>query len=338
MAQRGGGRKVRWSNLEVGLLKKLYPVFRVKKLADKFPNRTKATIVARALALGLPSAKLWQPEENNALRKHFINSPKETIQKLLPKRSWSATMAQAERLGLKRKTDKPRRDVDEDYFKKWSPNMAYVLGFIFADGCIVRGTYAGYSDSLKFGVQVKDVDILEKIKRELKSKHSISIVKNAAHFSIASQKIVDDLKSLGISYRKSLRERIPNVPEKFIKDFIRGIVDGDGSLWLDQRNYPTLSITGGKNILDFIREHFFKKFHLHSALVKQSYSEKIKRNLYQISYRCSSAQTLIKYIYNDHGLFLNRKFKTALRCLNSVIKARDNDNYRLKKYYETHTG
>jgi hypothetical protein len=198
--------------------------------------------------------------------------------------------------------------------------MAYVLGFILADGCIVRGTYNGYSDSLKFGVQLKDRDILDTIKRELKSEHSISVTRNAAHLSIASQKIVDDLKSLGISYRKSLCENVPDVPEEYIRNFIRGIVDGDGSLWLDGKNYPTLSVSGGKTTLSFIGEHFFKKFELHSALTRCSYSEEAKNYLYQISYRCSSAQTLIEYLYRDADLFLERKQAIAMRCLNCKIK------------------
>lgn len=215
--------------------------------------------------------------------------------------------------------------------------MAYVLGFIVADGCIVQGTYKGYSDSMKFGVHVKDKDILEKIKLELKSEHSISTTENAAHLSIASQKIVDDLKSLGISYRKSLRENIPRVPPKFTRDFIRGIVDGDGSLWLDRRNYPTLSVSGGEKILSFIRKQFFRKFGLYSTLTKCSYSKGAKKYLYSISYRSNSAKTLIEYLYHDASLSLNRKHSIARACLNSKIKERSNSAYRLKRYNETYT-
>ncbi len=330
-------KKIAWSEDEIVRLKSLYPHLRIKDLADKFPDRNKNTIVAKALSLKLTSAKLWQEEENSILQERFSNSSKEIISGVLPKRSWQAIVAQAERLGLQRNTAKPRRPVDENYFETWSPSMAYLLGFILADGCVIQGTYKGYSDALKFGVQLRDRDILETIRRELRSEHSISIVRNAAHFCITSQKIVDDLKRLGISYRKSLRENVPNVPQQFIAHFIRGIVDGDGSLWLDDKNYPTLSVCGGKTTLSFISEHFFKKFGLHSALTKCSYLEEAQNYLYQISYRCNSAQTLIEYLYRDADIFLNRKYATAMRCLSCKIKMKNNDEYRLKKYHETHT-
>ena len=29
------------------------------------------------------------------------------------------------------------RDFNADFFKKWSPDMAYILGYIAADGCVV---------------------------------------------------------------------------------------------------------------------------------------------------------------------------------------------------------
>src|SRR5258708_4407921 len=123
----------RWVDEEVGLLKSLYPVTRVKYLQDKFPNRNKSTIVAKALSLGLISAKLWKPKENDILRKFFTKASRQELLELLPQRSWGAIVARGERLGLKRKINRPKLPVDENYFKQWCQNMAYILGFILAD-------------------------------------------------------------------------------------------------------------------------------------------------------------------------------------------------------------
>lgn len=312
-----------WSKKETADLKKYYPVLRVKDLAQIFPNRTKATIVAKAMSLELPSAKLWQPGENKILKKYFAKLSMENLRKLFPRRSKTAIWAQGERLGLKQNRNHSRLSVNEDYFKKWSSNMAYILGFILADGCIIRGTYGGYSDSLKFGVQKRDIDILEKIKKELSSKHKISICKTASHLSIANQKIVDDLKKLRIKYKKSLKENIPAVPKKYTKDFIRGIIDGDGSINFDKKNYPTLSVCGGKNTINFIRGHFFSNFDIYSKIGK------VKKNkncqfIYYVGYRSNSAKTLIKYLYSGAKLYLDRKFKLATKALKTKIKIRKN--------------
>src|SRR3989344_2488202 len=327
-----------WSKKEVSDLKKYYPVLRVKDMAKIFPNRTKATIVAKAMSLELPSAKLWQPNENKILKKHFCELCIAKLQKLLPRRSKIAIWAQGERLGLKQNRNHSRLAVNENYFKKWSANMAYILGYILSDGCIGEGTYKGYSDALKFGVQKRDTDILEKIKKELSSKHKISLCKIANHFTITNQTIVNDLKKLGIKYRKSLREDIPNVPKKYIKDFIRGIFDGDGSISFNKGNYPTLSVCGGENTITFIQNHFLSKFNINSKITKVKKNERCQF-LFYVAYRANTAKTLIKYLYENAELYLERKYKLAQKAFNIKIKIRKNytneEKQIIRRFYKS---
>jgi len=316
---------------------------RVKDLAKMFPNRNKATIVAKALSLNLSSAKLWQPEENDVLYKNFTEASKEKLLKFLPKRSWLAILAQGERLNLKRKTDKPRLRVNEDYFKKWSSNMAYILGFIFADGGIVKIIHNGSSDKLGFGQNKKDIDVLRKIKQELSAEQALSIGKKYVYFSICSQIIVDDLKKLGISYRKSFQKnpgKIPNISKKYVRDFIRGIVDGDGSINFNKKGrrkgYPSLSICGKKEVMAFIENHFLSKFDVYSKIGQSKKNGKLS-NVFYIQYRGNSAKTLINYLYTNADLYLERKFKLAKRALRTNIKHRknytDRENRIIQKFY-----
>jgi hypothetical protein len=324
-----------WGKKEVAQLKKLYPLFRVKYLVKYFPKRNKATIAAKALNLGLQSAKLWQTEDNKMLQLKFRASSKEELLRLFPKRTWSAIMAQGERLGIKRNRNHPKLAVNEDYFKKWSSNMAYILGYILTDGCIIRGSYKGYSDSLKFGVQLKDQDILKKIKRELGSAHSISITRNAAYLCIASQKIVDSLKHLSIDYKKSLKEKIPNVPNKYKKDFIRGMIDGDGGISINSRSYPTLRLYGGINTINFVRDYFWNNFKAYSNIGKRE--SKLASNIYlcYIAYRTNTAIKLIDFLYKDAKIFLDRKYKLAMQCGRIQIRTRNNFTsiYEKATYY-----
>lgn len=314
----------KWTSGEVNLLEDLYPKFRLKDLVNKFPNRNPDTLVAKALSLGLPSAKIWHEDENKVLKSFFINSTREELSGLLPKRTWAAIIAQGERLGLKRKRNKPKLIVNEHYFKKWSSNMSYILGFILADGCIIQGTYKGYSDSVKFGVQVSDIDILQKIKKELGSEHKISLVKNAAHFSIASQTLVNDLKTLGIDYRKSLKETLPLVPSEYMRDFIRGIVDGDGGMSIDKKGAPVFRVCGGERVMTFLRDYFLNSMEVYSNVGVRTYSESQKNFLCEIVYKSTSALKIISYLYVGSCLSLDRKYKLALTCLKLRIKARKN--------------
>ena len=329
----------KWTKREINLLRKHYPITLVRNLVSLFPKRNKATIVAKARSLGLPSAKLWQPEENAILRKYFPKLPMKKMALLLPQRSKTAIWAQGERLGLKQNRNYPRLAINEHYFKTWSPEMAYILGYVLADGCIIEGTYKGYSGSLKLGVQTRDIDILEKIKKQLKSEHKISIVKGAAHLGIASQTIVNDLKSLGIIYRKSLRENVPTVPHKYKKDFIRGVIDGDGSIHFDKRNYPTISVFCGKNTITFIQNHFLNTFNLYSKISSVK-KDKHSQFLFYIAYRSNSAKTLIAYLYKDASLYLERKFKLAQRAMMAEIRYRKGytkeEEEIIRKFYRTY--
>jgi len=322
-----------WSSKEVSLLKKYYPELRVKDLVKMFPGRNKATIAVKALSLGLPSAKLWQPEENDILYKNFAEASEEKLIKLLPKRSWLATLAQGERLNLKRKIDKPRLKINENYFKKWSSNMTYILGFIFADGSITKITHNGCSDKLSFGQNKKDIDILRKIKQELSAEQTLSITQDAVYFSIYSQIIVDDLKKLGVSYRKSFRKsrgKIPDIPQKYTQDFIRGIVDGDGSINFNKKGRPQFNICGKREVMTFIRNHLFSRFDIYSKIAQAKYYGK-KYNLFYIAYGSNSAKTLINYLYTNASLYLERKFQLAKQCSNIEMKHRKNYNKQENK-------
>ncbi|MRS08454.1 LAGLIDADG family homing endonuclease, partial [Bacillus anthracis] len=57
---------------------------------------------------------------------------------------------------------KRKYDITEDYFKTWSNNMAYILGFIAADGVIQK-------ENQCVSVSQKESYILEDIKNELKT-------------------------------------------------------------------------------------------------------------------------------------------------------------------------
>lgn len=57
---------------------------------------------------------------------------------------------------------KRKYDITENYFKMWSNNMAYILGFIAADGVIQK-------ENQCVSVSQKESYILEDIKKELKT-------------------------------------------------------------------------------------------------------------------------------------------------------------------------
>jgi len=120
-----------------------------------------------------------------------------------------------------------------DFFKKWSAEMAYVLGYFAADGCMFinpRGSkYVSFTSC--------DREILQKVRRMLGSNHKFSVKKrhnrnwkDAFTLQIGSKEMYKDLVKKGFMPKKAFRFKLPPVPKKYMRHFIRGYFDGDGSI------------------------------------------------------------------------------------------------------------
>jgi hypothetical protein len=124
-------------------------------------------------------------------------------------------------------------DIKHNYFKKWSHEMAYILGFIVADGCIDidDGRYR-----LKFGLSIKDIDLLSKIRDVIAKNKPIKTYKQSIKLDIDSKEMISDLIVLGILPRKSLNPQLPsNIPEEYKWSLLLGLFDGDGHVCYKER-------------------------------------------------------------------------------------------------------
>jgi len=107
--------------------------------------------------------------------------------------------------------------VTTDFSKINTPDKAYVLGFIIADGVI--------NSKYKVSISSKDFEILQKCKDLLGCDNAISEINNFDKrtgktykmyiLQICSKKLVDDLYNLGVKPRKSWNSTFPIIVEKF---------------------------------------------------------------------------------------------------------------------------
>jgi len=139
--------------------------------------------------------------------------------------------------------------INQDYFKTWNSNMAYMLGFWYADGCIYGGKMFDIT------VQNKDKYIIKKFAKELKYEGPIQdyVDRQASRINFCCKVIYDDLIKLGGSEQKSLTLNFPTtiIPEEYLSDFIRGYFDGDGCVCLIKNNRINTSFCcGSKKFLD----------------------------------------------------------------------------------------
>ena len=117
--------------------------------------------------------------------------------------------------------------INQDFFKTWSRDMAYILGYWWADGCIYKG------QMFDITTHAKDKYILKRMAEKLQYEGPIQdyVNRQAYRINFSCVVIYRDIVALGGSERKSLTAVFPNVPKEFLPDFIRGYFDGDGSVW-----------------------------------------------------------------------------------------------------------
>lgn len=207
-------------------------------------------------------------------------------------------------------------ELNENYFEKIdSPEKAYWLGFIAADGCVYQ-TGSG-SSVLSFNLNVKDKNHLEKFLQAIESTANIKTIKGCgfgtgtdiASLQINSNKIVKDLNNLGIIQKKSLILNKPNIDEKFYNDWIRGYFDGDGSITVELPNGNSqINFLGTKEVLTFIQEV------LRPEKINKLQSNGLNKNSFSLTYGGKQLiLQLLNKFYKNPIIYLDRKYEKVLK-------------------------
>lgn len=134
-----------------------------------------------------------------------------------------------------------KREIRHNFFNNINfEEQAYLLGFIFADGCVNEERH-----TLSININKQDqyiIDLLKDISpeaytREQKSYKSIATVRGrqvknhgSIRTNISSKILIEDLKKYGVIQNKTYTDmHLPIVSDDILlKHFIRGYFDGDG--------------------------------------------------------------------------------------------------------------
>lgn len=216
-----------------------------------------------------------------------------------------------------------RSQINHNFFKIWSSQMAYVLGFVFADGAIED--VQNSSRTCYIAIISKDQSILEQIKNVMGSSHKLYKRKsqlelypgNKSYTSgerfvlrVGSKLMYNDLLKLGVTPRKSLTILFPKIPINFLSHFIRGYFDGDGCLHLIKGKYPRLIFTSGSNkFLEGLAKTLSASLQIP---IKNAYSQLQKSNnlCYNLQYNTKLSRIILEFMYKglDKTPYLDRKF------------------------------
>ncbi|MBI2151214.1 LAGLIDADG family homing endonuclease [Candidatus Woesearchaeota archaeon] len=196
--------------------------------------------------------------------------------------------------------------------------MAYILGFTCSDGNI-HGKTLAWDLSNKFESNKK---LLEYMNQAMNSNYLIEKRKQSYRLRISNSVLLEDIQKLGILPNKSKTIIFPDVPNQFLRDFIRGVLDGDG--WITVRNRKNrneISIGFSSASIKFMEElvnRLDKNILLsnHNLRERKKTSKKGVNSIYfQLDYYSQNAYNLIRFLYdnlNTEDLYLDRKFEKQI--------------------------
>jgi hypothetical protein len=206
-----------------------------------------------------------------------------------------------------------RYELNKDYFMNIdTPEKAYFLGFIAADGYITKKHQA-----VVITLKEDDVAVLEAFKAAIGYTGSITdrrmrIVNtdtwvNRKSIVITNKQFVSHLISLGVVNRKSLVLQWPNIPTHLEGAMLLGLSDGDGSVYRSN-GYWGWSLVGSYDVVETT------KARLRTVGLGDNKIEK-KENIFSIGYNgYNNLKKIYAYMYENHGFCLKRKKDRFLAC------------------------
>jgi hypothetical protein len=222
--------------------------------------------------------------------------------------------------GIKRKKSRLNMShltLNIDYFKEInSPDKAYWLGYICADGNITK-------NNNKVSLVSKDLEVIEGFKEAIGAEHTItkSITydkrtnKTYTGYSIqiGNELFVANLINLGVTSNKSDILNFPNIEEKYYSYFIAGLFDGDGSVSLKGKAL-IMNLIGTQEILNFIKDYILINYG-----IKPKYFDRVTKNKSNVwrMYLYADTYKFLSFIYSDNTFkyYLKRKYDIYLNNL-----------------------
>lgn len=208
---------------------------------------------------------------------------------------------------------------NERFFEKIdSEEKAYWLGFLYADGYITSPT-PQRNQSFGINLAIEDIAHVEKFKKSLEATYPVNVYSNEwgsfanaqdiARLLIASQKAVNDLKKLGCVEKKTKVLTFPTeeqVPHEFIYDFIRGYIDGDGTIYVDKRGAWSFGCLGTYDIVKNIRDLLKLE-----VIISEEHPERCK-GIYSFKAGGLKYFNSLNLLYGNATIYLDRKYEKFL--------------------------
>jgi len=203
-----------------------------------------------------------------------------------------------------------RKKLPDKNFK-WTPDLAYAIGLITTDGCLS-------GDGRHIIMRSSDLELLKTFKNCLLLSNKIKKTARSGWAKKPSYKVQFGnvqlyrwFLKIGLTPKKSYTISEIKIPDKYFPDFLRGHLDGDGSVWTYKDYYNTFKnqkyiydrlwvrfISASKNHIEWLRKSIFRLIGLKGRL----YERKPKRpdqktSIWEIRFAKKDSIKILSWLY-----------------------------------------
>jgi hypothetical protein len=215
---------------------------------------------------------------------------------------------------------------NEHAFDVVTPESAYWIGFLMADGTVTSG------NTMAVVLSERDVGHLEKLKsflgasnkivRKISGRYSEAHSETySARFAVRSPRLCAALANYGVRPRKTNNATACDVLASN-RDFWRGVIDGDGyvslhsapsyfnrhpkvNAWSKPRLVPRIELVGSQPLLEQFCQY------VKSIVPGTKVSVKAHKSIYRVSLGGDTARTIASALYSNASTVLDRKANAA---------------------------
>ncbi|MFD5212812.1 hypothetical protein HFP69_21670 [Streptomyces sp. ARC12] len=205
------------------------------------------------------------------------------------------------------------------------PDYAYMFGFLQADGHLAQGT--GHKGRLTVEINVRDIAVLHEFRRLTPYNSSITERVRATNFSaehhsatwtLCDREARATINGLGLPYGRKSRKITPPRVEFSRRDYLRGVIDADGSVGHTGQGLPFISLTTASAAVGAYLCRYAKAV---TGAARQI-GRNARDGIYNVVYTKEAAVQLAGHLYYPGCLSLARK-QTAASALASWERPAD---------------
>ena len=224
------------------------------------------------------------------------------------------------------------KELTIDFSKSDNPKeLAYFLGYFWADG------YIRSDKSLVLEIAKDDADDIEHIISSIATFSLYERIRTnrkpqkTFFYHDGSDEVANKLINLG-KYPKTTESHVKilnYIPKEYIKYFIRGLIDGDGCLYISPQNakhhLTQLTISGRYEqdwdaLINFIKEQYGLVFKVSLRAHKTN-----KSSVIRVTDSVKIAIFLKEVYSDDDGIYLKRKFN-KIKIIRQIEQSKNDKN------------